>query len=161
MSLLLDAKRSDEKFRGRRALKRSETRPVLPRHRFVLELHLAGHAVQRSLPGKPSICELTGYSPAMVYRILASEEIQALKQQVMRAYDQEFEALYPEVVQAIREGLADGNDMQTRLAASKLWLKAHGKLQPDNQGQVNVTAEDVVIQILNQASEARQARQKE
>ena len=54
------------------------------------------------------------------------------------------------MVQSIRDGLRDECDMQTRLAASKLWLKAHGKMQPEQKGNMNITAEDVVVQILNQ-----------
>lgn len=141
-SLMLSA--SPDAYQGRRHLKRSETRPVLPRHRFVLELHLAGKSVQE-------ICELSQYSPAMVYRILESEDVIALRQQIMSYYDQEFEALFPDVIQAVREGLV-ADDMSHRLDAAKTWLKAHGKFSSESKPiqQFNLTAEDVVFNILNQ-----------
>ena len=125
---------------------------VRPRWRFVLELHLAGHAVERSRPGKPSICELTGYTPASVYRILAREEVRELHQELVDGLDQEFKNLYPEVIEAVRDGLQPEAEPGVRLQAAKLWLKSHGKHQPaaGPTNQVNLTAEDVVIQILNQ-----------
>jgi len=157
MSLLL-SKTGDERYNRKRHLRCNETKPVIARHRFVLELHLAGHRIKKSLPGKPSIEELTGYSAVYISSILRSPKVQALKQQIMSLYDEEFKMLYPKVVKSIQDGLSDACDMPTRLSASKLWLKAHGKLQKDdtqNTG-MNVTAEDVVIQILNQNNQDTQ-----
>lgn len=139
--------RGSDSYQARRHLKRSEVRPVLPRHRFVLELHLAGK--------KPrEIEDLTGYSQAMIYRILASEEMVTLRQQIMFYYDQEFETLFPDVIEAVKSGLVS-DDLSLRLDAAKIWLKAHGKLSDSNHQsgqQVNLTAEDIVINILNQRS---------
>lgn len=151
MNSLLVSKSPDQ-YQGRRHLKRSETRPVLPRHLFVLELHLAGHEAARSKPDKPSIQELTDYSPAMIYRILADEQIVAMKQQVMAYYDSEFEALYPKVVHKIREAL-ESSTPATYMDGAKTWLKAHGKLDnKERKGDTyNLTAEDIAINILNQA----------
>lgn len=133
----------------RRGMKVLEHRPVSPRWKYVLELSLAGASPAR-------IQELTGYSPSMMYRILADPRIVAVKQQMMRYYDDEFERLYPKVIQAVRENL-DHDDPKVRNDAAKTWLKAHGKFTPDqSSNQVNVTAEEVVFQILNQQDHARQ-----
>jgi hypothetical protein len=69
----------------------------------------------------------------------------------MSYYDQEFEALFPDVIQAVREGLVS-DDMSHRLDAAKTWLKAHGKFSGDAKQvqQINLTAEDIVFNILNQ-----------
>lgn len=141
-SLMLSSR--PDSYQVRRHLKRSETRPVLPRHRFVLELHLAGRSVSE-------ICELSSYSPAMVYRILESEDVISLRQQIMSFYDQEFETLFPDVIQAVKDGLLS-EDMSHRLDAAKTWLKAHGKFSGDTKQvqQINLTAEDIVFNILNQ-----------
>jgi hypothetical protein len=66
--------------------------------------------------------------------------------------DKEFEALYSRVVEEIRYCLQDA-DPRIRLDACEKWLKAHGKFQPNQKTQVNITAEDVVVQILNQYSQ--------
>jgi hypothetical protein len=121
---------------------------VRPRHRYVLELHLAGKKVKE-------IQNLTGYANSTIYNILASPEVASLRQQIMKVYDLEFEALYSKVIEAIEDGL-DEEDIWMRLQAAKLWLKAHGKgsaLQPPPTAQFNITAEDVVVQLLQQAKE--------
>ena len=142
-------------YNQNRHLKRNEGgsgSDVSLRHRFVLELHLAGHLPTKNKPGKSSIHELTDYSPAMIHRILANPDVQALRQQIMYYYDQEFESLFPDVIEAVSDGLVT-DDMSQRLSAAKLWLKAHGRAQPQAQGgNVNITAEDVVVQILNMAN---------
>lgn len=149
-----------DRYAGARHPRRDEgeeTAKVTLRHRFVLELHLAGHLPMKGSEEKPSIHELTDYSPAMIHRILASEGIVALRQQVMSYYDQEFETLFPDVIQAVREGL-DATEMKDRLSAAKLWLKAHGRAAGSSSkeaGDINITAEDVVVQILNMAEGRR------
>lgn len=135
-----------DSFQSRRHLKRSDTRPVLPRHRFVLELHLAGRSVRE-------ISSLSGYSIPTVYHVLESEDVLALRQQIMSYYDKEFETLFPDVIRAVRDGLVS-TDISERLDAAKTWLKAHGKFSNEQSaGQVtnvNLTAEDIVFNILNQ-----------
>lgn len=98
-----------------------------------------------------SIHELTGYSPAMIHRILANEDIIGLRQQIMCYYDDEFQAMYPEVIDAVRRGL-DSHDKY--LEAAKIYLKEFGSQSKGTGGgdgmQVNFTAEDMVFQILQQ-----------
>lgn len=156
MSLMTS--QSEERYSGRRRLKCSDVHPLKARHRFVLELHLAGHQVGQSTVEKPSISELSGFAPATVYAILKRDDIHALRQQIMRLYDLEFEALFPDVIQTIREGMEPGKEMKDRIAASKLWLKAHGRPGAAVGGStINVTAEDVVFQILNQGGTSADA----
>jgi hypothetical protein len=146
-----------DRYDQHRHLKRNEGNSgadVSLRHRFVLELHLAGHLPTKNKPGKASIHELTDYSPAMIHRILALPDVQALRQQIMYYYDQEFEALFPDVIEAVRDGLVVEAGTTSRLDAARLWLKAHGRStpSPSGGGNVNITAEDVVVQILNMAN---------
>lgn len=144
MSLLTS--RAPDGYQARRHLKKSETRPVLPKHRVVLELHLCGLTAEQ-------VAQKTGYSVPAVYTILSREDIIGLRQQIMAYYDQEFEALFPDVIIAVREGLCS-DDMGQRLDAAKTWLKAHGKFssEPKQGQQINLTAEDIVVNILNQRS---------
>jgi len=102
------------------------------------------------MPKKPSIRELTGYADSTIYAILASDEIKALKQQIMSYYDEEFKALYPEVIEAIRTGL-DSEDKY--LDAAKIYLKEFGKSQAGGKTEIHLTAEDIVFNILNQRLE--------
>lgn len=84
---------------------------------------------------------------ASVYRILNHRDTLYVRQQLMEYTQQEFEALFKKVVHAVRGGL-DDPDPKIALMASQLWLKAHGKFAPERQAVGNITAEDVVIQIL-------------
>lgn len=141
--MALTAAMAAGRYQVRRPLKKSDINPVPHRWRYVLELHLAGTKVAE-------ISELTGYAPPTIYRILNEDDIVILKQQIMRHYDSEFETLFPEVIRAIKNGLADP---EKYLEAAKVWLKAHGKLDSNRdlnaRQTINVTAEDVVFQILN------------
>lgn len=146
-----------ERYKARKHIKKSETEAgveVSLRHRFVLELHLAGHKPTRSLPGKPSIQELTDYGESTIYKILASPGVQTLKQQVMNYYNQEFEALYPDVIEAVQRGLESGDKY---IDAAKLWL-SYNRGKPAGEGngnQINFTAEDMVVQILQMAGDRK------
>lgn len=127
-----------------RKMKSSDYRMVPHRWMVVLDLHLAGKKVSE-------IQQITAYSPAMIYRILDDERITALRQQKLEYYDKEFLALQPKVNDAVRKGL-DSEDKY--LEAASLWLKHSGKGLSQGEGQqLNVTAENVAIQLLQQASE--------
>ena len=112
-------------------------------HRYynVLALHLAGKS-------RGEISELTGYAEATISQILAKKEVIQVRQQLLNATQQEFEALFEEVVKVVKEKLKSPNE-GIQMQAVNTWLKAHGKLLPSNQ-QINISAEDVVFQILNQ-----------
>ena len=114
--------------------------------RWVLELTLSGHT-------RDEVLELTNLSTATYYRILADERIRAIKQQMLIGLDARFEALYSKVVDAIEDGLDPGNDKRLRLMAARMYLNEMGRGHSAKKGKegdtYNITAEDVVFQILN------------
>jgi hypothetical protein len=119
--------------------------PIPQRWLFVVQLHLAGHKIAK-------IAEATGYTENSVYRILNHEDVNAVRQQLLDSTQKEFEALFPKVVDAIGEGL-DDPDPKVRAIYTSQWLKANGKFT-DNKTIINnnITAEDVVTNILNAPS---------
>ena len=142
MESLLQSSTPD-RYQMRRHVTRKETDPVTHRHQFVLALHLAGRRVSE-------IEELTGYRPATIYHILSEPNVISLRQQLLNHTAKEFEALFEKTVNAIRDGLGSA-DMKIALEAADKWLKAHGKYMKSEGTQINVTAEDIVFNILNQA----------
>jgi len=131
-----------DRYALNRKLTKKDHNPVPLRWQVVLAYHLAG---------KPAteIMQLTGYSSAMVYRILDNKDVQYLRQQMLNSTQLEFEAMFSKIVHVIREKL-DSTDPQVQLAATNQWLKANGKYTPKaNEGSVNITAEDIVFNILN------------
>lgn len=108
---------------------------------YVLSLHLSGKTADE-------ISELTDYSRGWIYRILKDPQVVAVRQQLLAGISDEFEALYADVVQTIRDGLTSP-DIKIRLESADKWLKAHGKYKGETQ-HITVTAEDVVFNILNQ-----------
>jgi len=136
---------------GRRRKKQIDVTPIPYRWRYVLELHLAGR--------RPAeIQEITGYSQPMMYRILSDPRMIAEKQQIMKYYNSEFEALYSKVINVVRDNL-ECADPKVQNDAAKIWLKSHGRFQADREqsNDTNISAEKIVFQILNQAKEDRQA----
>ena len=129
-------KRSTDKKRGALSF----------RQREVVELSLV-------MP-PPEVSELTGYSLGNVHRILNTDEAIAHKQQIFDLYDESFKALYPQTIKAVKDGL-ESDDEKVKLNAAQIWLKAHGKFVPDREGDTNITAEQIVVQILNEARGAR------
>jgi len=114
----------------------------------VLALHLAGKTVG-DVGVEGSICHATGYKPSTVYKILSDPRVCQVRQQLLEHTQREFEALYPLVVDSIRKDLLSAQpDRENR--ARDQWLHASGKYQAEKTSQnINVTAEDVVFQILN------------
>lgn len=117
--------------------------PIPQRWIVVVQLHLAGKKVKE-------IAEFTGYTENSVYRILATEEVNAIRQQILDTTQKEFEALFPKVVEAIGEGIQD-QDPKVRAIYTGQWLRANGKFSDSRNSTVinNITAEDVVTNILN------------
>jgi len=132
-----------DRYNTKRHLKLSDNNPIPHKYFNVLSLHLAGKTVK-------TICEETGYKPPTVYRILQDERVVQVRQQLLNHTQTEFEALYPLVVDSIRKDLlSEQPDRENR--ARDQWLRAAGKYGSDKTTQnINVTAEDVVFQILNQ-----------
>lgn len=141
----LTSKSGDNLAYGRK-MKKSDHRTIPHRWFEVLALHLAGK--------KPKeIQEATGYSSAMIYRILDHEDTIAARQQMLRYYDQEFEALFPMVIDAIRKGLQSGDKY---LEAAEKWGKMMGKGAAKIVGgkggdTYNFSAENVALILLKQA----------
>jgi len=118
--------------------------PVPLRWMNVLHLHLRGKKDKE-------IAEEMGYTPNSIYRILHHPNIQYVRQQLLAATNQEFEALLSKVTDTLREEM-DNADSKIRLDAIGQWAKLYGKVTGKDDGQkqtFNVTAEDVVFQILN------------
>jgi len=117
-------------------------RSISHRWYYVISLHLSGYSAQE-------ISGLTGFSTQRIYSILRDERSIQVRQSILSGLDDELQALYPQVVQAMRDAL-QSPDIKVRLQASDQWFRTQGKFKGDQKG-LNVTAEDVVIQILNQA----------
>jgi hypothetical protein len=101
------------------------------------------------------ICRETGYKEASVYAILKDPRVVQVRQGLLVEAQDRFESLYPKVVDVIAENL-NSPDSETAARAVDQWMRGAGKYKDGGQsGQVNVTAEDVVIQILNQNSEGK------
>ena len=125
----------------KRKLKQSDYRTVPHKYYYVLSLHLAGKSAQE-------IAELADYSLQTIYAILKKDEIIALRQQMLEGVQLEFEVLYKRVVEVLKTKL-DSLDETIQMQAVNSFFREKGRL--DGVGtQFNITAEDVVIQILNQ-----------
>jgi len=125
------------------------------RWRMVIELRLAGHMPAKVLPGKDSIQNITGYGPQTICNILRTDEAVEVKQQLMKEYEVEFESLYAEVIEAVRLSL-QSKSLADKREGAKIYLKEFGKGAQVQKGEggINVTAEDVVFNIL-QIAEGR------
>lgn len=138
--------KTPDKFNGRRHLKCSDYTPIPLRWHKVLSLHLAGKRVKE-------IEEETGYKESTIYSILADKRVVDMRQQLLDKTQQEFEALYPLVVDSIRKDL-QSNQPDRENRARDQWLRANGKYASSEKNgsgpTINLTAEDVVFQILNQ-----------
>lgn len=133
----------DQTYRFHRPTTLKDRQPVPLRWRTVLALHLSGK--------KPKeVMEATGYSSAMYYRILRHPLVEGMRQQLLADTQRDFEALYPKVVENLRQQL-DEVDPKIQLEAQNQWFRASGKFAPKKEeagGQV--TAEALVQQLLNQ-----------
>jgi hypothetical protein len=110
----------------------------------VLEYHLAGKTAEE-------ISQLTGYNKTYISILLHRPEVIGWKQQVMEVTQQEFDVLFLKVVRNLKEQL-DDNDVSTKMEAQNQYLKASGRFSnKEKNGSVvnNVTAEQVVFEILN------------
>jgi predicted transcriptional regulator len=141
MEALLGAGKTPQTQWGKALVKR-EAHPIPSRYYYVLALHLKGSTLEE-------ISELSGYAVQTIQRILKSDDVITVRQQILATTQDEFEALFNDVVIAIRDALKYG-EIDQKLQAAEKWLKAHGKYQPSSSQTINLTAEDVVFQILNQ-----------
>ena len=133
---------SGNNFLGLRA-QRAGRKYVPHRWYEVLAMHLSGR--------RPAeIMALTGYSQAAYYRILASPDVVALRQQMLEDMSKDFEALWPRVIDNIRDQLLS-TDEKVQLAAQQQFFKATGRFANGKEEEVDKTsASDVVKQLLAQ-----------
>jgi len=128
---------------------RGSDHKVSLRWRMVIELRLAGHMPTKVLPGRDSIQNITGYSPQTISNILRTDEAKEVKQQLMIEYEIEFESLYADVIEAVRLSL-QSTSLSDKREGAKIWIKEFGKGAQVQKGEggINVTAEDVVFNLL-------------
>ena len=123
--------------------RKNSERTLTPRYWYVLSLHLAGAKAEE-------ISKLTGYSKLRISYILNSEAVIGVRQQLMKDLDKEFEAQYRKVIAAIDDSLSIEQPNTVKLQAAKLWGDYHKKFQKvEGNTQINITAEDIVFQIMN------------
>jgi hypothetical protein len=133
-----------DRFQARRRLKRNDFEPIPPRYMAVVSHHLAGRSARE-------VAELTGYKLPTIYKILSDQRVTQLRQQVLKATQDEFEALFPKAVENIRTFMS-APEVDTQVKGTDMWLRANGKYRDSGvASQVNITAEDIVFNILNQA----------
>lgn len=108
---------------------------------YVLSLHLAGKTVDE-------IATATNYNPSTVRQILNNQKVNEIRQMLLDDTQKEFEALFGPIVGKIRDML-DTKD--TAVDAINLWIKLHGRggKQASSTNTTNITAEDIVFNILN------------
>ena len=124
----------------------SEREPVPPRYWNVLAMHMAGKQVAE-------IREECGYAESTIYGILKDERIVAVRQQLLKGLDDELEVLYKDAINAVRTALG-AEDIDTRLKGADMFFKVQGKYKPQTGNTtIHVSAEDVALQIINQAKE--------
>lgn len=126
--------------------------PISQRWMTVLSYHLAGKSADQ-------ISNLTGYSVGTVRVILANPKVNEMRQLLLQSTQEEFEALFDKITNKIREMLDEKDSV---VDAIKLWIQMHGRGNNNNKQTTtttinNVTAEDIVFNILNNPE--RQNRQ--
>lgn len=115
--------------------------PVSQEWMVVLSYHLAGKS-NRWIAEKMNLNTMT------VSRILNNPKINEVRQTLLAETQKEFESLFTKVTDKIRTML-DNED--TAADGIKLWTKLHGPIisKADNEAALNLSAEDIVVQILN------------
>lgn len=125
---------------------RSSVRDAKMAHRDykILAMHLAGYK-------QKDIAEQLGLGIVTVSRVLNSDRVLRLRQQILQTYELEFELQMPGVLELLRTKM-DSEDEAVQLRAIDMYLKMFGKYKPkDQSATLNLTAEDVVFNILNQS----------
>ncbi len=94
-----------------------------------------------------TISEELKISQKRLWNILGTKEAKEFLDKFYRELDEYFKNQYLLVINSIRDGLLDP-EIKTRLEASTLWLKAHGKFS--QKVEVKVGAEEQVEKMLYQ-----------
>lgn len=143
---LTQSAEADSRLQTKTQRSRKGVRGMPLRWYEIVSLHLAGRTHKE-------IAAATGYSEQGVQKVLRDERTQHIRQLLMEDTQREFDALWSTVVNNLREQLTS-MEPNIQLAAQNQWLRASGKMQP-KQAQITnqITAEDIVIQILNNAND--------
>lgn len=98
------------------------------------------------------IAQQVGYTPVRVSQILGDPLARRTMEIMFEDLDRDFQAMYTDVLQVIRDGLQD-KDINVRLQAAEKWLKAHGKAGGTSRAEESdksLTAEDIIAKLLEQ-----------
>lgn len=123
--------------------------PISQKWMYVLSLHLSGRPIDE-------IAEKSGYAVQTVRQILSNDKVNEIRQMLLEDTQKEFEALFGPIVGKIRDML-DAKD--TAVDAINLWIKMHGrggKQASSTTNTTNITAEDIVFNILNNNNNNKQ-----
>ena len=108
---------------------------------FVLSLHLAGYSAEE-------IADLAGYaSPQTVYSVLRRKEVLMVRQQMLEGLELEFEAMQKHIFDVIKSKV-DSVDERIQLEAVQIWMRYFGKYKDRGTTKEELTAEDVVRNLL-------------
>jgi hypothetical protein len=140
---------SADNWNRHRPVRSNEYKPIPHGYFYVLSLKLSRHSIR-------DIAELSGYAESTIYAILQDPRIIAVRQQILKRYDDELEELYPKVIAAIAAHL-DADSLDARYKGSDMWLKIHGKYKGGDKVTVNLSAEDIAIQIIQQVRDGGQS----
>jgi len=106
-----------------------------PKQRLALRLYACGFTQEE-------IAEQYKLTPNAVSKMVTLPESQEYMKRIQEELDEEFQRLYGLVISSIRAGLSS-LDMNSRLAASALWLKSSGK----ESLKLKLSAEDIIQEL--------------
>ena len=134
-----------EKAAGvRRADGSLNLKTLKPIHHKLIELHIQGEK-------NSAISRRLNKTEATISRWLSDPLIISALDDIYKAQDARFKALYGNVIDVIQDGLnKDKHDIGTNLKAADKWLRAHKKFEPDRSQDQNKTAEDIIQQVFSQ-----------
>lgn len=109
-----------------------------PRHIKIVKLHIGGK-------GTSAIASELDMTPGTVSRILSDPLVKSILQKVKDMHQQELDALFGNVVGALRKGLGDEMGLDANLKTIDRYVKVQG-LKDERAGPE--TAEDVIQRML-------------
>jgi len=139
---LLQAPTSDPTYQVNRRKRRNDIVPIPHKWFEVLSMHLAGKK-------RDEILEETGYSIGTYYRIMQNPRVIAVRQQLLKMYQDDFEALFSKVINNLHKQL-DSEDMKTAQTAQAQWLRTAKEHKiVSTRLKEEDSAEDLVANMLN------------
>jgi len=110
---------------------------LTPKNRQALRLYATGMT-------RDEVVEAVGIKKGSFEIMVTQPWAQEYLRKVYEELDQEFQYLYKEVIDTIRDGLGHP-DHQIKLAAASLWLRTNKQ----QKVSLEITAEDVIAKLLN------------